>query len=91
MSSRNVNKSRAEITKLYYLFHWKVTNIKLRKQNFNVGDQIFFAGVGVNVAGQGDQPSASGIGTGSAMISTEHDGRGGGHHTEVGPSGQVRH
>ena len=51
----------------------------------------FFAGVGVNVAGQGDQPSASGIGTGSAMISTEHDGRGGGHHTEVGPSGQVRH
>ena len=52
---------------------------------------FFFAGVGVNVAGQGDQPSASGIGTGSAMISTEHDGRGGGHHTEVGPSGQVRH
>ena len=43
----------------------------------------------MNVGGQNDQPSASGLGTGSAMMSAEHDGRGGGHHSEVGPSGQV--
>jgi hypothetical protein len=48
-----------------------------------------FVGVGVNV-GQNDQPSASGLGTGSAMMSAEHDGRGGGHHADIGPGGQVR-
>ena len=40
--------------------------------------------------GQNDQPSASGIGSGSAMLSAEHEGRGGGHHADIGPGGQVR-
>ena len=40
------------------------------------------------MGGQGEQPSAS-LSTGSAMMSTEHEGRAGGHHSEVGPSGQV--
>jgi hypothetical protein len=46
-------------------------------------------GAGINVGGQNDQPSAAGLGAGSAMMSAEHDGRAGGHHSEVGPSGQV--
>ena len=41
------------------------------------------------MGGQGEQPSASGLSTRSAMISTEHEGQAGGHHSEVGPSGQV--
>ena len=48
----------------------------------------FWPGVGVNV-GQNEQPSASGIGSGSAMLSAEHEGRGGGHHADIGPGGQV--
>jgi hypothetical protein len=58
--------------------------MKMSLNNF-----IACLGVGVNVGGQNDQPSASGLGTGSAMMSAEHDGRGGGHHSEVGASGQV--
>ena len=58
---------------------------------YNVVDLILnlWPGVGVNV-GQNEQPSASGIGSGSAMLSAEHEGRGGGHHADIGPGGQVR-
>lgn len=46
-------------------------------------------GVGSNAGGPNDRPSSSGLTGGTAMMSTEHDGRGGGHHGESGPGGQI--
>ena len=66
-----------------------VTNFSKPLNAFHARKFLFFAGVGVNVGGQGEHPSTSGLSTRSAMISTEHEGQAGGHYSEVGPSGQV--